>query len=127
AARRAARRSRALRRRRARRPARRAARACTHSASRRVEYAMRSRAVRRMPWQRTLKALRAGSAHGRIRAAPMRSRCAVPLLLVLALRAIPALAISVAPQGEPAPPSPQEQEVLSAYLRDPAATATRYP
>jgi tetratricopeptide (TPR) repeat protein len=56
----------------------------------------------------------------------MRSRCVPLLLLALALLPVPASGISLAPQGDPAPPSPEEQQALQSYLQDPAANAKAY-
>jgi len=56
----------------------------------------------------------------------MRSRCALVLLLALALLPVPAPGISLVPQGDPTPISPEEQQALRAYLQDPAANAKAY-
>src|SRR5262245_24617186 len=56
----------------------------------------------------------------------MRSRCALSIAFLLSLAPLPAPAISVIPQADPSPPSPQEQEALKAYLQDPTANAKAY-
>src|SRR5262245_35554813 len=87
---------------------------------------MRSRAARRMPFAcAPSRCVSAAHAVG-IRPGPMRSRCALVLLLALALLPVPARGISVAPAGDPAPLSPEEQQTLQAYLQDPSANAKSY-
>src|SRR5262249_37695834 len=56
----------------------------------------------------------------------MRSPCALSIALLLSLAPLPALAISVIPQADPSPPSPQEQGAFKAYLQDPSANAKAY-
>src|SRR5262245_7492723 len=56
----------------------------------------------------------------------MRPLTRPSIVLILALLPVPVFAISVVPQDDPAPPSPQEQAAFAAYLRDPSTNAKAY-
>lgn len=73
-----------------------------------------------------LRALRARSAHGRIRPPVKSSRRGVSTVLTFALLSAWALAVPPAAPGDTAPLSPQRQQALMAYVRDPSANAKAF-